>query len=90
MKCAVNSKVNRWLLSQPWIGQFIDNLRNENWEPKDVLLFLLGEEGPTTIDNAFFWGDSPEGENFWGDKHSELMNLWEENEWGKSTVLIEI
>lgn len=90
MECKVNSKVNKWLLSQPWIEQFIDNLRNENWDPEKMLSFLLGREGKWTINNAFCWEDSPEGEEFWGNKHSELVELWKENEWGKSTVYIEI
>lgn len=89
MKCKVNSKVNKWLLSQPWIGQFIDNLREE-CDPENMLSFLLGGEGKETIDTAFYWKDSPEGEEFWSDKDSELVGLWEENEWGKSTVYIEI
>lgn len=90
MKCAVNSKVNKWLLSQPWIGQFIDNLRNEGSEPQDILFILLGEKGEGTIDYAFYWEDSPEGGKFWNDKDLELVELWEENEWDKSTVYIEI
>lgn len=90
MECEVNSKVNKWLLSQPWIGQFIDNLRNEDCDPEEMLFFLLGGEGKWTIDNAFCWEDSPEGEKFWSDKDSELADLWEENEWDKSTVYIEI
>lgn len=90
MECEVNSKVNKWLLSQPWIEQFINNLRYEGCDPEDILSFLLGGEGKGTIDNAFYWKDSPEGEEFWSDKDSELAELWEENEWGKSTVYIEI
>lgn len=90
MKCKVNSKVNKWLLSQPWIGQFIDNLRNEGLEPEEMLLTLLGEDGPFTISDAFPWRDSPEGEEFWSNKDLELEELWKENEWGKSTVYIEI
>lgn len=90
MKCKVNSKVNKWLFSQPWIGQFTDNLRNGNLDPEDKLFLFLGGEGKWTIDNAFCWKDSPEGEGFWGNKHVELVELWEENEWDKSTVYIEI
>ena len=89
MKCEVNPKVNKWLLSQPWIGQFIDNLKN-CWEPDDMLLFLLGGEGKETINIAFLWEGSPEGKDFWSNKHLELVKLWEENKWNKSTVCIEI
>lgn len=90
MECAVNSKVHKWLFSQPWIGQFIDNLRNEGADLQDVLLTLLGREGKKTIDNAFSWEDTPEGYDFWMEKDSEFMDLWEENEWSKSSVLIKI
>lgn len=90
MKCAVNSKVNKWLFSQPWIGQFTDNLRNGNLDPEDKLSLLLGGKGKGTIDYAFCWEDSPEGTKFWSDKDSEFVELWKENEWGKSTVYIEI
>ena len=90
MECAVNSKVHEWLFSQPWIGQFIANLRNEGSEPEDMLLILLGGEGDYTIDNTFCWEDTPEGDDFWSEKHSQLMDLWEENEWSKSSVYIKI
>lgn len=90
MEYEVNSKVHEWLLSQPWIGQFIDNLRNEGAEPQDMLLILLGDKGKGTIDNAFYWEDTPEGRNFWSEKDSEFIDLWEENEWGKHSVHIKI
>lgn len=90
MEYEVNSKVHEWLLSQPWIGQFINNLRNEGSEPQDILSVLLGDDGKWTIDNAFCWEDTPEGEDFWSEKHSQLIDLWEENEWSKSSVHIKI
>lgn len=90
MECAVNSKVHKWLLNQPWIGQFIDNLRNEGAEPEDMLLSLLGRDGKGTIGNAFCWEDTPEGHDFWSEKDSQLIDLWEENKWSKSTVHIKI
>lgn len=90
MKYAVNPKIHKWLLSQPWIGQFIDNLINEGHRPKDMLSILLGKDGCNTIDFAFCWEDTPEGGVFWSEKHSQLMDLWEENEWSKSTVHIKI
>lgn len=55
-----------------------------------MLSFLLGGEGRGTIYYAFCWEDSPEGRDFWGNKHLELVKLWGENEWNKSTVCIEI
>lgn len=90
MKCKVNPKVNKWLLSQPWIGQFIDNLRNEEQEPEDILSYLLGGEDLVTIKNAFYWENSPEGYEFWNNKDSEFEKLWKENKWDESTVYIEI
>lgn len=90
MECAVNSKVHEWLLSQPWIGQFIDNLRNEGAKPQDILSFLLGREGENTIGNAFYWNDTPEGHDFWDEKDLQLTELWEEDEWSKNSVYIKI
>lgn len=90
MECKVNSKVHEWLLSQPWIGQFIDNLRNEGSEPQDILFILLGEKGEGTIDYAFYWEDTPEGHDFWSEKDSQLADLWVKNEWNKSSVYIKI
>lgn len=90
MECRVNSKVHEWLFSQPWIGQFIDNLRNEDSEPEDMLLILLGGNGVGTINSAFYWVDTPEGEDFWSEKNLQLIDLWEENEWSKSSVYIKI
>lgn len=90
MKCTVNSKVHKWLFSQPWIGQFIDNLRNEGLDPQKMLSILLGEHGIQTINKAFCWKDTPEGHNFWSEKDSQLIDLWEENEWSKHSVHIKI
>lgn len=90
MECKVNSKVNEWLFSQPWIGQFIDNLKNKGSEPEKILSILLGEKGIRTVDAAFTWEDTPEGWDFWDEKDTELIDLWEENEWSKSTVSIKI
>lgn len=90
MECEVNPEVSKWLLSQPWTGKFIDNLIKENMEPEDTLLVLLGGDGDYTIDNAFCWEDTPEGDDFWSEKHSQLRDLWEENGWSKSTVSIKI
>lgn len=90
MKYAVNPKIHKWLLSQPWIGQFIDNLINEGYEPKDMLSILLGKDGCNTIDFAFCWENTPEGGNFWSNIDLELRYLWENNEWGESYVYIEI
>ena len=90
MECKVNSRVHKWLFSQPWIGQFIDNLRNDGVDPQNMLFILLGEDGYGTIADAFCWEDTPEGYDFWSEKSSQLMALWEENEWSKSTVHIKI
>lgn len=90
MEYEVNFKVHEWLLSQPWIGQFIDNLRNEGSDPQDMLSILLGRDGHRTIDHAFCWEDTPEGYNFWSEKDSQLTDLWVKNEWSKSSVYIKI
>lgn len=89
MKYEVNPEISKWLLNQPWTGKFIDNLIKEN-EPEDTLLVLLGGDGPGTIDFAFRWEDTPEGWDFWGEKNSQLIDLWRTNKWGESTVFIEI
>lgn len=90
MKCDANPEVSKWLLNQPWTGKFVDNLIKENMKPEDTLFVLLGGDGYSTISAAFDWWDSPEGHEFWNEKHDELVHLWKTNKWAKSIVWIDI
>lgn len=90
MEIAVNPKVSKWILKQPWLPQFINNCVAAKDPPKLILSYLLGAESPNTVNNAFWWANTPEGKDFWSKINNEILEVGEKENWDDFDTTIEI
>lgn len=90
MKIYVNPKASEWILKQPWLPQFINNCIAASDSPKEILAYLLGEESPDTVNDAFYWARTPEGSAFWSNIDNEMEEVSEQEGWDDFGAYIEI
>ena len=69
-------QIRAWLKSREWWPQFVKNTVAFDYRTAEV---LSGDRGEDTILDAFCWLDTPEGDDFWGDKNREFKE-WYFNE----------
>ena len=90
MKIYVNPKASEYILKQPWLPQFINNCIAASNSPREILTYLLGEESPDTVNNAFYWACTPEGGIFWSKISGEMSEVSEKENWEDFDTTIEI
>lgn len=90
MEVDVNPKASEWILKQPWLSQFVDNCIADGNSPVEILFFLLGQASYYTIVDAFNWGDTPEGRDFWSEIQDEILRVSEDENWDDFNTTIEI
>lgn len=90
MEIDVNPKASEWILKQSWLSQFVDNCVAYGDSPQEILFFLLGQDTNWTINDAFRWSKTPEGEDFWSKIDGEISEVSEDENWGDFNTTIEI
>lgn len=90
MEMIVNPKASEWILKQPWLSQFVDNCIARGTPPDIILAYFLGKESFNTVNNAFYWADTPEGRDFWEDIDDEMAKVSDKENWNDSDIIIEI
>lgn len=90
MEIIVNPKASEWILKQPWLSQFVDNCIALGRSPREIFFFLLGQKSYDTINVAFNWCDTPEGEIFWNKIDDEIIEVSEDENWDDFDTIIEI
>lgn len=90
MEIYVNPKASEYILKQPWLPQFINNCIAASDSPREILAYLLGEESPDTVNDAFYWARTPEGGDFWGKICEEMVEVSEKEGWDDFGAYIEI
>lgn len=90
MEIIVNPKASEWILKQPWLSQFINNCIAAKNSPEQILYYLLGADSPSTVDDAFFWANTPEGRDFWNKIDDEMIDVSKEESWKDFDTIIEI
>ena len=90
MEIYVNPKASEYILKQPWLPQFINNCIAASDSPREILAYLLGEESPDTVNDAFYWTHTPEGGIFWSKIDNEMSEVSEKENWEDFDTTIEI
>lgn len=90
MEIIVNPKASKWILKQPWLPQFINNCIAANDSPEQILSYLLGTKSSDTVDDAFWWADTPEGRDFWSKIEDGMFKVGEKEDWDDFDTTIEI
>lgn len=90
MEIDINPKASKWILKQPWLPQFINNCVAAKDPPSLILSYLLGAESPGTVNDAFWWADTPEGRDFWSKIDDEMFEVGEKENWEDFDTTIEI
>lgn len=90
MNVDVNPKTSEWMLKQPWLSQFVNNCIAGGSSPKRILLFLLGQHIDYTISEAFCWGNTPEGDDFWSKIDDEIIEVSAKENWDDFYTSIEV
>lgn len=90
MEIDVNPKASEWILKQPWLPQFINNCIAANDSPEQILSYLLGTKSSDTVDDAFWWADTPEGRDFWSKIEDGMFKVGEKEDWDDFDTTIEI
>lgn len=81
MEIIVNPKASEWILKQPWLSQFIDNSIAASNSPRTILSYLLGTESSNTVNDAFYWANTPEGSAFWSNIDDEIEEASGKEDW---------
>jgi hypothetical protein len=90
MEINVNPKASEWILKQPWLSQFVDNCMAGGNTPAMTLSYLLGNESPCTVNEAFYWAKTPEGRDFWSNIDDEMSDISIVEDWDDFDATIEI
>lgn len=90
MELHVNPKASEWILKQPWLSQFVDNCIAAKNSPAMILSYFLGTESANTVNDGFFWSNTPEGRDFWSKIDNEMFKVGEKENWEDFDTTIEI
>lgn len=77
MAIKTEKQISEWLSQQKWIRSFIRNMRNLTTTSKaEAKRILAGQYKVNTIAAGFDWGISPQGFEFWKEKHEEFKQWY--------------
>lgn len=90
MEIIVNPKASEYILKQPWLSQFVDNCIAAENSPAMILSYFLGTESANTVNDGFFWSNTPEGSEFWNRVDGEMEEVCDKENWDDYDTTIEI
>ena len=71
------TQVSDWLHQQRWLMSFVKNIRSLTFTSREEAQRILsGAYKDNTIAAGFDWSRSPQGPEYWREKHNELKEWY--------------
>lgn len=76
-KIRTPEEISEWLRKKKWIRTFVRNMRDIGAMSKEAVeRVLTGYYGANTIASGFVWSRSPQGTEYWHERHKEFINFY--------------
>lgn len=76
-KNKTSEQITEWLQKRKWARAFVKNMRDIGRKSKEESMRILrGEYYENTVAAGFDWSKSPQGNNYWVERHKEFINFY--------------